>query len=250
MDKGVTGMQNVYLLKLGYTSGIQINYNILYGIPNEKTEAYTRMTAMLPRLFHLTPPVTCAETIVTRFAPMQDRPARFGVSVKPRHHRCYDTLFSADFLARTGFALDNYAYYFERYFNYEDDAPPLYWMMCRQVEQWKRQHREREVTLTWEAVDGRLLIRDCRQADAIETWLTPLQSNLYRACIDAPVRRQFLVERHGAEPDAVGETLELFDRLGLIWTEGDLILGLATPHSVTVSHNTRHWQQQWTSLYA
>jgi ribosomal peptide maturation radical SAM protein 1 len=63
MDKGVTGMQNVYLLKLGYNYGIQINYNILYGIPGERTEWYQAMVRKIPRLFHLTPPVTRTETI-------------------------------------------------------------------------------------------------------------------------------------------------------------------------------------------
>jgi ribosomal peptide maturation radical SAM protein 1 len=79
MDKGVTGIQNVHLLRQGYIHGIQINYNILYGLPGEKPEWYERMTKLLPRLFHFTPPVTRTETIVTRFAPLQANPSRFGM---------------------------------------------------------------------------------------------------------------------------------------------------------------------------
>ena len=250
MDKGVTGIQNVYLLKQGFQSGIQINYNILYGIPKEASASYVRMTAMLPRLFHLTPPVTCSETIVTRFAPMHDRPACFGVSTKPRHHPCYDTLFSAGFLAKSGFTLDNYAYYFDRYYDYEEDAQPLYWQICRQVDQWKKQHRERDVTLSWESAGDRVRIRDSRHGELTETTLTTSQSALYSACNHVAVRRQFLTERSGVDAESLDRDMDVLDSLGLIWTEGDLVLGLATPHAIVTAHCARRWQQRWTSLYA
>src|SRR4030095_11941375 len=38
MDKGVSGIQHVHLLRQGYVHGIQINYNILYGLPREQPE--------------------------------------------------------------------------------------------------------------------------------------------------------------------------------------------------------------------
>ena len=112
MDKGVSGMQNVFLLREGFRFGIQINYNFLYGLPGERAEWYARMVKLLPRLFHLTPPYSRTETIVTRFAPLQADPGRFGIATEPRHHRCYECLFSEEFLSRTQFELDNYAYYF------------------------------------------------------------------------------------------------------------------------------------------
>jgi hypothetical protein len=40
------------------------------------------------------------------------------------HHRCYDCLFSQEFLLRTQFELDNYAYYFRRNFKYGADVVP------------------------------------------------------------------------------------------------------------------------------
>src|SRR5262249_3249602 len=132
MDKGVSGMQNVFLLRQGYVHGIQINYNILYGVPGDRAEWYERMVRLLPRLFHLTPPVTRTETIVTRFAPLQVNPSHFGSTSAPEHHRCYDCLFSEEFLSGTGFNLDNYAYYFERYFDYQPDTAPRYWSLIRQ----------------------------------------------------------------------------------------------------------------------
>ena len=102
MDKGVSGIQNVHLLRQGYVHGIQnqLQYST---VCRARTPAwYVRAWCGVCRLFHLTPPVTRTETIVTRFAPLQTDPRCFGVETTPRHHRCYDCLFSADFLARSG----------------------------------------------------------------------------------------------------------------------------------------------------
>jgi ribosomal peptide maturation radical SAM protein 1 len=251
MTKGVTGIANVHLLKLGYVYGVQINYNVLYGLPGERPDWYRRMIELVPRLYHLTPPVTRTETIVTRFAPLHTSPQRFGLQAQPRHHRCYDTLFSQEFLQRTGFSLDDYAYYFERYFRYHPEAPPLYWTLVREIDHWKKQHLTREVVLSWETMDDESLrIRDTRFAEPGEIVLGPLESRVYLACDRAPKTLEALARDLDVPSDQTGSAVESLDRAGLVWREGEQVLGLAVPAPVVERHRERGWHRRWTSLYS
>jgi ribosomal peptide maturation radical SAM protein 1 len=250
MDKGVSGIQNVHLLRQGYLHGIQINYNILYGVPGEHPEWYARMVRQLPRLFHLTPPVTRTETIVTRFAPLQTNPGRFGVSVRPKHHRCYDSLFSSEFLLNTGFVLDNYAYYFERNFAYEPEGTPHYWTLLRQVDHWKRQHRERIVDLSWKPSGAEILVLDSRSTRPVERRVGGTEKDVFLACADTPVRKTALAGQIGTSCEEIARCVASLDEHELIWTEDDYVLGLAMPETVVQQHRSRGWQQQWTALYS
>ena len=250
MDKGVTGMQNVYLLKLGYRYRVQINYNILYGIPGERPEWYRHMVAMLPRLFHFTPPVTRTETIVTRFAPMQADTARFGgVLSKPRHHRCYDVLFSRGFLADSGFSLDDYAYYFERYFAYDPAAAPHYWTLLREIDRWKRMPRTREVALTWASDGDAWHIVDRRGSRARRYVLRDAVAAVYAACDDEPTHVDLVRRRVGCSAEETTRAIAELDRRGLIWCEGDLILGLAVSSDVLEAHRETNWHRSWSALF-
>ncbi|MEO8679556.1 MAG: RiPP maturation radical SAM C-methyltransferase, partial [Vicinamibacterales bacterium] len=250
MDNGVSGIQNVHLLRQGYVHGIQINYNILYGLPGEQPEWYDRMVQRLPRLFHLTPPITRTETIVTRFAPLQMNPGRFGVKVQPRHHRCYDALFSAQFLANTGFTLDNYAYYFDRNFDYEPDAEPHYWALLRQVDHWKRQHRERVVDLSWKPAGAEIVVSDSRPTREVERVVGGTEKDVFLACAEAPVRKTVIAQQLGASADEIARCLASLDEQELIWAEDDYIVGLAIPEAVVQQHRSKGWQQQWTALFS
>src|SRR5207253_7913709 len=102
MDKGVRAIDNVSLLKAGYINSIIVDYNILYGLPGDQPEEYEEMLTMIPRIYHLSPPVARTQTVITRFAPLQVDPKRFGMT-QHRHHPCYDVLFSEDFLTASGF---------------------------------------------------------------------------------------------------------------------------------------------------
>ena len=249
MKKGVTGIQNVHLLKLGYLHGIQINYNILYGLPGERPEWYRRMVERIPRLYHLTPPVSRTETVVTRYAPLQTVPAQFGFDGVPQHHRCYDTLFSDEFLKQTGFSLDDYAYYFHRYFDYDVKALGFYSMLVHEVDHWKRQHVERDVMLSWEAVEGSVLIRDSRFGSFRELVLDPPSSRIFLACDRAPMTRDAMQEATGLSEDEITSGIDELEERMLVWTEDNRVLSLATPHEVVTGHLERGWLKSWTCLY-
>lgn len=255
MDKGVLGIHNVLTLKGGYLYGIQINYNILYGLPNEDAEWYRQMLKQLPLLYHFTPPVSRTETVVTRFAPLQTDPNRFGISYKARHHRCYDVFFSQNFLREHPFSLDDHAYYFDRHFTYGEELPELYSMLVLQVENWKRQHREREVYLYYidapnedrlEVFDGRFDEETCFE-------LRGAARHVYLTCDMKPVEERVLREdlhaRGFVADDDLTSAISVLNERRLLWREKDQLLGVAVPYDVWAKHRESSWPRTWTANY-
>lgn len=254
MDKGVRGIDNVCLIKTAYIEHLIIYYNILYGLPDDSVEAYEAMLELLPRIYHFMPPVSRTEIVVTRFAPLQIDPNRFGISTKPVHHECYDVLFSDQFLEDTGFSLDDYGYYFERNFAYSEELRALYNQLVLQVDHWKKQHQTRFVELSYEASDGVLAIRDSRYSSEEMYVLSDAASVLYGRIEHRPVK----FDRVRAELNSVGlltveesaTALAELEESRLIWKEDELVFGLAVPKSVACAHSDEGWHQEWLSIYA
>lgn len=253
MDKGVSAIQNVALLKHGYVHDIVVHYNWLYGIPGETSEHYRDMRANLPRLYHLTPPVSRSEAIVTRFAPLHTDPARFGSTTQPVHHRCYDVLFSLETLAKSGFSLDDYAYYFERYLTFEDELSDIYKDCVTQINHWKRQHRDGEVRLDYEDSGECLVVLDSRFGPEREMRLEGLDRAVYLACDEAPVTLDRIRSTLDLNTDGslaqIAAVITRLDEDRLIWREGEKILGLAVPRAVADRHLNSKWRTQWISIY-
>jgi ribosomal peptide maturation radical SAM protein 1 len=254
MDKGVRAIDNVSLLKSGYLEGVIIYYNILFGLPQDSVDDYEEMRRMIPRLYHLAPPVSRTEVVVTRFAPLQTTPGRFGIDPKPVHHECYDTLFSEEFLDRTRFSLDDYCYYFRRSFEYSRDQKVVYDQIVHQVDHWKKLHQQRFVELSVEPVDGLLTVRDSRfRAVTEEYTLTAEASFLYQQVSERPTNIVGVLTRAAATnsptPARLSAALEELDEKRLIWREKDLVVGLAVPKQISDQHRESRWPQRWLSLY-
>ncbi len=70
MQKGVTALQNVYLLKLCRIFGITPAWNFLIRIPGELPENYEAMTALIPKIIHFYPPTGHVRLVqLHRFSP-------------------------------------------------------------------------------------------------------------------------------------------------------------------------------------
>jgi len=254
MNKGVAAIQNVMLLKRGYLERIVVHYNFIYGFPNEKSEWYERMIEQIPRLYHLIPPVSRSEAIITRFAPLHMNTSRFGISRKPVHHRCYDSLFSADFLATSGISLDDYAYYFERYLNFSEEMSELYAQVVAQINFWKRQHREREVTLEYVDTGDLIEFKDSRFfADAEILRFSGVHREAYLACDVKSTNVDNLASDLSTkfsytERDVMRALVDL-DEARLVWRENRRIIGLAVPAAVARERHESDWKERWTAIY-
>jgi ribosomal peptide maturation radical SAM protein 1 len=254
MDKGVTGIANVSLLKFGYLAKIIVNYNILYGLPNDDPELYRTLLTKVPSLYHLMPPVTCSDTAITRFAPLQANPQKFGIDNENhrRHHNCYDVIFSEAFRQSSGFDLDDYGYYFEWGFKYGDTLSTLYSQLCQQVEHWKALHKSRFVELSFEEEEHGLSFRDSRFGDTEKFVLSPAAAHIYCSCDDRPIRAD-KIQRNSAMFASSGgdelfaQGLEELQARRVVWSEDELIFGLAVPREYAARHAATAWQREWIS---
>ncbi|MFC7588094.1 RiPP maturation radical SAM C-methyltransferase [Nonomuraea antimicrobica] len=83
MDKGVSGCQNVRLLRDASTAGVVTSWNYLYGFPGETSQDYETVLAQIPALHHLMPPETVNRIAIERFSPYFDRPELGFADLKP-----------------------------------------------------------------------------------------------------------------------------------------------------------------------
>jgi ribosomal peptide maturation radical SAM protein 1 len=154
MRKGVTGIQNVALLRLAREHGILVDYAILVGFPGEETEEYDRLARQVPLLSHLRPPVAVTPVEFHRFSPYHSDPAAFGLRLRPRPD--YATLYP---LPETEIA--RLAYVFETSTGVPEDRGYLK-ALLEQVRRWLALYNEARCTLTASAAGGDLAITDWR----------------------------------------------------------------------------------------
>ena len=78
MEKGVSALQNLCLLRNCLELGMRAIWTILHGFPGERPEQYARMRALVPMIEHLDPPNGCVPIRLDRFSPYFERAADFG----------------------------------------------------------------------------------------------------------------------------------------------------------------------------
>lgn len=136
MAKGVSAMQNIVLLKSARQVGLKVHYNLLYGFPNDKPVQYQRQVHLLPALMHLDPPNSHINVLTTRFAPLQVRPDKFGLTQDSRPHYRYNALFSASYLASSRFDAAKYCYYFDNAYRNSAELYRWYRVLDYQAQAW------------------------------------------------------------------------------------------------------------------
>jgi hypothetical protein len=247
MDKGVTAIQNVHTLLLGRRHSVHINYNVLYGFPGDEAPEYEEMLRLLPRLYHLDPPVTNPAVLITRFAPLQTSPNTFGIP-EASYDPAYELVFSPQFLRESDFHLDRYCYYFARPFENSPRLERLYAELRRTVYKWQELHAQRPVELAYRRDGETTFVRDSRvDADGLEIRLDPIASVVLERAAQ-PIRRSRLAEAlHGEHPvNAVEVALDLLESEGLIFTDGDAVLALPLPADVYAREQTP--QRLWAAV--
>ena len=79
MRKGVSGPQNIALLRACRSRGLDVVWNYLYGFPGELAADYEAALRLLPWLEHLQPPGTVTRISMDRYSPYHASPEAFGV---------------------------------------------------------------------------------------------------------------------------------------------------------------------------
>ncbi|MCX4679484.1 RiPP maturation radical SAM C-methyltransferase [Streptomyces sp. NBC_01433] len=87
MDKGVSGCQNVRMLRDGAETGLSISWNYLHGFPGESPQDYEAVIGQIPALEHLDPPVDLSARIaIERFSPYFNKPELGFSGLRPEAH--------------------------------------------------------------------------------------------------------------------------------------------------------------------
>jgi ribosomal peptide maturation radical SAM protein 1 len=212
MRKGVTGLQNIQLLKWCKEFGVRPFWNLLWGFPGESPEEYRRMTALIPLLAHLPAPGHCADLRLDRFSPNFVDAGRLGLT-NIRPFPSYGYIY-----ALPESAVRNLAYYFD--FDYQDGRDPWTYAepVARAVTRWQRAYHRSDLFSV--DVDGRLLIWDFRPAATQAlTVATGIDRTLYQECDEV---------REIKDADTKHRLARFVD-LGLMIAERDRYLALAIP---------------------
>jgi ribosomal peptide maturation radical SAM protein 1 len=225
MRKGVTAAQNVNFLRWAAYYGIDVAWNILWGIPGETQRDYAEQATLVPNLVHLQPPASAARIWMERFSPLHARPECHGVrSMVPE--RSYHYVYPSD----TDLAA--IAYFFE--YDLAEQLPDSTYDELRgAVADWtEARNSVPPPELTYWSAPGYLQIHDGRHNSDDGTYSfegTP--ARVYVACSDHPTSAA-AVARGLPEPtpvEAVEEIIAEFHRLGLMLRDGAHVLALALP---------------------
>jgi hypothetical protein len=209
-----------------------VYYNLLYGFPIDDLADYEQMARLLPRLFHLDSPVTCAPVKITRYSPLQAHPEDFGLDVA-RPDQSYYLVFSDEYLRKTGFRIEDYSYYFEREFENSPRLTRIYERINEQVGTWRSLQERHRAWLYQESPpneSGSLVIYDARDGEEKQHYLEPAEAEVLLAS-RTPVALKTL--RNSAFAVARAENVDKIvarlDDLGLIFPDGERILSLVLP---------------------
>jgi ribosomal peptide maturation radical SAM protein 1 len=91
MQKGVTGPQNVQLLRDCEDDNLTVSWNYLYGFPGEQDLDYKSVVDQFPALVHLQPPSGATRIALERFSPNFERARALFGSIAPAE--CYSYIY-------------------------------------------------------------------------------------------------------------------------------------------------------------
>ena len=175
MKKGVTGLQNIQLLKWCKEIGIHPIWNFLIGFPRESPDDYFEMADLSARVCHLPRPSGVSVIRLDRFSPNFNEAGQLGFT-KLRPLPFYEFLYDLPEAAR-----HNLAYYFAYDYKVPQDVARYADPLVRSVHAWKTTWRHAELVSV--DLDDRLFLFDTRpRAKAPVSVLTGEDRELYLTC--------------------------------------------------------------------
>jgi ribosomal peptide maturation radical SAM protein 1 len=228
MRKGTTALQCVQFLKWARELGIEVVWNVIWGLPGEDPDEYRTMAATVPALTHLQPPNSVGSFRLDRFSPLFEDPdghGLTGIRPYPSYRHVYDL--QPEALTRLAYF---FAFDYVRPRDVEGYSAPL----AEAITAWKEKAAG---SVLWCEDEGDRLVLADRRPGFDPDELTVLDGEhllLYRACdaVRPAVRLAAFLTRETGRAYTAGDVEKLLAPLveqGLMLREGDSYLSLAPP---------------------
>ncbi len=229
MDKGVTGLQNIQLLKWCAELGMWPTWYFIWGFPGEEPQEYERMAEMIPLLTHLPPPRVGTQIRLDRFSPNFDRAEQLGFTdVRP--FAAYNYIYPID-----PEAIANLAYFFSYEYQQPRDVASYAAKLADRIGDWQAAYAESEFFYSDNGEE--LWLWDLRPASRQKlAVLTSVERSMYLECDRARSVKWLSQESRRITGEALtsGEIEEIVSSLveqGFMIKERDYLLSLATARS-------------------
>ena len=214
MKKGVSGLQNIQLLKWCKEIGVHPIWYLLMGFPGESPDDYYEMAALSARVCHLPKPSGVNVVRLDRFSPNFNEAGQLGFT-KLRPLPFYEFLYDLPEPVR-----HNLAYYFAYDYKVPQDVARYADPLVKSIHAWTTTWRHSELVSV--DLDDRLFLFDTRpRAKAPVSVLAGEDRELYLTC-DAITDSSALDAPSAARLQAIAAG-------GLMLNEGAKYLSLAVP---------------------
>jgi ribosomal peptide maturation radical SAM protein 1 len=230
MRKGVSGLQNIQLLKWCKELGVEPHWNVIWGFPGEDPAEYARLAELVPHLTHLPAPVGFSDVRLDRFSPNFFDAENLGftdIRPLPAYRHAYPGLDAQ--------ALDNLAYFFGFAYREPRDVEAYAAPLSKALRAWTKATRRGDGDLFSVDLGAQLLVWDLRAgARRPLVALAGEDRALYLACDAASDARTLARERQSrgtGAPSAVeiAARLQALADAGLMAAAGPRFLALAVP---------------------
>lgn len=231
MRKGVSAIQNVFLLKCARQYGVYLLWYLIQGSLGETQADCDEMTGLIPRIMHLNPPKESYWTIqVHRFSTYWRESGHYFEEIRPSWW--YEWLFPE------GIDLDKVAYYFDFKPLPEFDRPLEREALSAAIAEWRRRWMfDEEPRFFYRQEEERVLLFDSRSEKPVKVELEPDESAIY-LMLDDPTPLRTIQERAPCSPAETLRILDDFEKYGLIMRSNNLYLGLA------LREGFRQWKRE------
>ena len=231
MDKGVSPMQNIVVLKWSRYYNINLSWNILLGFPMETDEDYRRQIELIPSLVHLQAPESVGKLWLERFSPYFTRPHEYGVRITGPG-MAYEYVYDPEKIDLMKVAYD---------FEYEVDQrvdPELFRELVEAAGEWQRRQASSDKPyLYYVKAMGYVTVYDGRVSGAPSRQrYDGIAAVAIEACNEAPRSPEHIREQAKQNGVAEGDDHQLLEKVltelvakRLLYTERGKYFTLALP---------------------
>ncbi|MGO7087477.1 RiPP maturation radical SAM C-methyltransferase [Rhizobium leguminosarum] len=222
MDKGITALQNVQLLKWCKQYGISAEWNLLWGFPGESSEDYHAMRIWIECIPHLQPPNGVGRLRIDRFSPNYEKHRDRFRNIRP--FQAYEMIYQS-----ISHAVPSLAYYFD--FDSDDsiELTTAKEQIANLVHDWRRYNASHSLSMKKHPLG--MLVRDSRVLSGMSTTTIHICHDVAAAILaagDSIVNEHDTCERLSSQYGAakVSDGFYFLDERGLILRENGNYLAL------------------------